>query len=104
MAWKELLNLVPGDAAEKHKRYIRVNPDIECTPPLPEAMLELRDLQQATKRALRRTNAKLEIERVARTLVASSFYFMSTSKPKLDVGDIYLCKGRTLTWLNPTHH
>lgn len=55
--------------------YIRLNPDLGSKPPLLDAKHELQPLKDKVAKELKRMHLKVEIERIAFQLVASTFYF-----------------------------
>jgi hypothetical protein len=79
-------------SSEERSRYIRINPDIRQEPPKLDAVNQIAQLENATKRALQRDRL---IEDVAHRLVASTFYFRSISLPSPNppLGGVFGCRG-----------
>jgi hypothetical protein len=101
LTWREFIDLVANDAAVEHERYIRINPDIKNEPPKLDSSGQLGSLQATTKKVLKKSRATADINRIACRLVATSFYYYSTSKPILESGDIYTITGRTISLIDP---
>jgi hypothetical protein len=59
-------------------------------------MDQLVALQTITRKALAKTKARDEIKRIGRTLVASSFYYMSHEEPQLHTKGGLICKGKII--------
>ena len=96
VSWNEFVNLSLSNSTGSKHRYTRINPDIGDHPPALDKVKHMRYLQAATQKALE-TGLGVEVRAVALRLVASSFYFRSTSKPISEPGsgELYRCKGGT---------
>lgn len=90
-AWREFVKLVARVSAGGHERYTRINPGIRQVPPRFDAYSESELLVKKVKEVLERTAYQREVQRVACNLVASSFYYSSTSPPTLGSDDHYIC-------------
>lgn len=96
LSWKEFISLRANDSTAKPERYIRINPDLKYQPPKLDAKDQLHALHKSTRKALKRsTRARAEIARVGRTMVPSSLYYTSASRPEADIRDTYCCTGES---------
>jgi hypothetical protein len=101
LAWVEFCRDVVNedDASNQGSRYCRINPDIGRKPPSMDDVGKLKKLQQDTRKQLKTLDSRAQISRVARILVASSFFYevIGDSKPELDGS--FSCTG--LSTLSP---
>lgn len=65
---------------------MRLNPDIGEEPPKLYEVEKMLELKHATEAAIRADPLTFDIRRVARMLIASTFYFRASSKPRLVSG------------------
>ncbi len=92
ISWKDFVDSLRDiNTKENDYRYIRINPNIRTKPPNIDATSELDPLREATKNALR--EEKLTIQRVARLLISSSFYFDMITAPSPE-GPDFKCTGK----------
>jgi hypothetical protein len=93
-AWYDFI-----DTTSEKERYVRLNPDIREDPPKLYEVERLNELQSATQTAIRRTAFRSEIKKVARMLIASTFYFQLQSPPTLANGSntMYNMKGMIIS-------
>jgi hypothetical protein len=73
-------------------RYVRINPNLKRDPPSMDDVSQLQTLKEESRRALKTPESLAQIEGVAHTLVASSFYYERTATLRSEM-DLYSCSG-----------
>jgi hypothetical protein len=92
-AWKDFLRDVVVPSPDMKDRFVRINPDIGKRPPQLDAVSDLEELMELTKRALDEPKMDAMIWNVSLSLIASTFYFHVSSTPKFDPNLEYICTG-----------
>lgn len=97
--WQEFYRDTVGEqwATEYGSRYVRINPDLKQAPPPLDAKQSLDGLQEKVSKLLREPPLAREINEVANTLVASTFYF---KKDKSQMSSdkqirVFVCRGES---------
>jgi patatin-like phospholipase/acyl hydrolase len=93
-AWDDFLEHVEQQPNHDKRRYIRINPDLRKEPPKLDAKGEVQGLHHKTKQILQKSENQDIIRDVAMRLIASSFYFVKTSKTTLSPGIVHTFTGK----------
>jgi len=86
------LNIAKNDRYRR-KKYCRLNPKFDETPPAPDAVTRMRELESTTRIYCSKS---CEIKDVASTLTASLFYFeLKRAKENPPQSGWWTCQGKT---------
>lgn len=93
IAWASFKATIPLSTETAGRRYVRFNPDLDSEPPSMDARNEMRSLQQITRKRLLLPPRQIALQHVGHVLIASSFYFETTSKTSRSRHNRHGCSG-----------
>lgn len=86
-------------------RYIRLNPDLNSSPPPLDDIENMHKLHGQVKNIYRQPYYQIMAERVAFRLMASAFYFSKESSiVYIEASHVYLCKGKSQRSMMASEH
>ena len=86
--------VVDSEHSSNRRRYVRINPNLGHDPPPLDEKKHIYKLQDDTIASLSFTSEKIQIQRIAHRLVASSFYYDRTSATRDEPFNRYSCSGK----------
>ncbi|OCL08081.1 hypothetical protein AOQ84DRAFT_293846 [Glonium stellatum] len=95
LAWNDFVKVVvDSEHSNNRRRYIRINPNLNHDPPPLDEKKQIYKLQEDAITSLSFTNEKIQIQKIAYRLIASSFYYDRTSATRDEPSNRYSCAGR----------
>jgi hypothetical protein len=92
--WHDYVSMLPVSSGHR-SRYIRVNPALPEDPPRLDEVSSLKHLQDIVRDQM---SGNLLINRIARQLVATSFYFEKSEPIKFEPDGSPQCQGKHALW------
>lgn len=100
--WKYFRNETSAKQGQgQESRYIRLNLDLWCDPPKMDENDKLAELQELGARLLKTDEYRNIVERIAHTLVASTFYFSKERFWYNEDSGTWTCAGKVVFQHHP---